>query len=62
MIFSKRNAGRWVASKGEKVVATSRKLESLVKKIDARKDKDSIRFDLVPPHTYFAGTSANFIH
>jgi hypothetical protein len=57
MIFSKKNAGKWVASKGEKVVATSRELNVLVKKVEARKDKKDIRFDLVPPHSYFAGTS-----
>ena len=57
MIFSKKNAGKWVASKGEKVVATSTALKTLVKKVEARKDKASIRYDLVPPHSFFAGTS-----
>jgi hypothetical protein len=56
MIFSKKHAGKWVASNGEKVVATSRVLKTLVKEIETRKDKDAIRFDLVPPHTFFAGT------
>lgn len=55
VIFSKKNAGKWVASKGEKVIATGSKLEPLVKKIEKRKDKDAIRFDLVPPHSHFAG-------
>jgi len=57
MIFSRKNAGKWVASKGEKVVATSKKLDVLVKKIDARKDKKSIRFDKVPQHLNFVGFS-----
>lgn len=57
MIFSKKNAGKWVASKGEKVIATSRKLDSLMKKVETRKDRDTLRFDLVPTHSYFAGTS-----
>jgi hypothetical protein len=55
MVFSKRNAGKWVASKGERVIATSKTLSTLVKKVEARKDKAAIRFDLVPPHSYFAG-------
>ena len=59
MIFSKKNAGKWVASNGEKVVATSRELGTLVKKVGARKDKDAIRYDLVPSHSYFAGISGN---
>lgn len=55
MIFSKKNAGKWVASKGEKVIATGAKLQPLMKKLQTRKDKDALRFDLVPPHQYFAG-------
>lgn len=55
MIFSKKNAGKWVASKGDKVIATSKNLNSLVRKIDARKDKESIRYSLVPLHQHFAG-------
>jgi hypothetical protein len=55
MIFSKKNAGKWVASKGDKVVATSRGLSTLMKKIQTREDKDALRFDRVPKHQYFAG-------
>ena len=55
MVFTKKNAGKWVASKGNTVVATSKNLSTLVKKIDARTDKKAIRFDLVPPHSHFAG-------
>jgi hypothetical protein len=55
MIFSRKNAGKWVASKGDKVIASSPKLPSLMKKIEARDDKDSIRFDRVPKHPHFAG-------
>jgi Family of unknown function (DUF5678) len=55
MIFSKKNAGKWVASKGGKVIATNAKLEPLMKKIDSRKDKNSICYDLVPPPYHFAG-------
>lgn len=49
MIFSKKNAGKWVASKGQRVVATNVKLPDLMKKIETRKDKAEIRFDKVPP-------------
>ncbi|MDD5056096.1 MAG: hypothetical protein PHZ00_07585 [Candidatus Peribacteraceae bacterium] len=55
MIFSKKNAGKWVASKGEKIVGTSHELGTLVRKVGARKDKNAIRYDLIPPHSYFAG-------
>ena len=53
MIFSKKNAGRWVASKGKRVVATDLKLSPLVRKMEDRKDKDDIRYTLVP-HFPFA--------
>jgi len=56
MIFSRKNAGKWVARKGDKVVAAADNLETLVKKVEARKDHASIRFDLVPPQQYFAGS------
>ena len=55
MIFSKKNAGKWVASKGEKVVATSKSLPTLMKKVNGREDKAAIRYDRVPQHPYFAG-------
>ena len=55
MIFTRKNAGKWVASKGDKVVATGTSLKTLVKKVEARKDKKAIRFDLVPPTQHFAG-------
>ncbi len=55
MIFSKKNAGKWVASKGDKVIATGKKLPALMKKIESRTDKNEIGFDLVPPQQYFAG-------
>lgn len=62
MIFSKKNAGKWVASRGDKVVATSPKLADLVKKVEKRKDKASIRFDLVPRTQYFAGGCGVLLH
>jgi hypothetical protein len=56
MIFSRKNAGKWVASKNNKVVETSRSLNALVKKVASRKDKDDIVFDRVPNQPYFAGS------
>lgn len=55
MIFSKENAGKWVASNNGKVVATGKQLPALMKKIDKRKDKNTITFDLVPPYQNFSG-------
>lgn len=55
MIFSKKNAGKWVASKEGKIIATGKKLPQVMKKVEARKDRDAIGFDLVPPQQYFAG-------
>jgi hypothetical protein len=56
MIFSRKNAGKWVASNGNKVVASSAKLPSLMKKVEARKDKSVLRFDLVPKQQSFVGS------
>lgn len=55
MVFSRKNAGKWVASKDGKVIAAAEALPNLVKRIETRKDKNAIRFDLVPPQSYFAG-------
>jgi hypothetical protein len=62
MIFSKKNAGKWVASKDGKVIATSKKLPVLMKKVETRKDREAIGFDLVPPQQFFAGFCAVPIH
>ena len=55
MVFSRKNAGKWVASKNNRVVETSGSLNALMKKISSRKDKEQIVFDLVPKHSYFVG-------
>lgn len=62
VIFSKKNAGKWVASKNGKVIAASAKLPTLMKKVASRKDKDAIGFDLVPPQQYFAGAYGVPLH
>ena len=55
MIFSRQNAGKWVASKNGKVIATSKTLPLLRRKMAKRKDGDAIGYDLVPKQPYFAG-------
>jgi hypothetical protein len=55
MLFSKKNAGKWVASKNNRVIGTSRSLPALMKKVAVRKDSNDIVFDLVPKQTFFAG-------
>ena len=62
VIFSKKNAGKWVASKDGKVIATDKKLPTLMKKMEKRKDRDAIGFDRVPPHQYFAGGNGVSLH
>jgi len=42
MIFSKKNAGKWVASKGNRVVATGSKLQTLLNKKEVKNNFKSI--------------------
>ncbi len=55
MIFSKKNAGKWVASTQGKVVAVSAKLDVLYKKIGKRDDRKKIQFDKVPSGSFIGG-------
>ena len=55
MIFSKKNAGKWVAIKDGKVVAAGAKLDNVMKKVQSRQDRAAIRFDRVPKQPYVAG-------
>ncbi|MBI3618875.1 hypothetical protein HY213_02455 [Candidatus Peregrinibacteria bacterium] len=48
MKFTKEHAGKWVATKGEKVIATDTGFQRLFKRMHARKDRDSIAYDLIP--------------
>lgn len=48
MKFTASHAGKWVATKGDKVVATGKTFQEVKKKISSRKDRDSLWFDLVP--------------
>ncbi|MBI3336205.1 hypothetical protein HYZ98_01405 [Candidatus Peregrinibacteria bacterium] len=55
MIFSRENAGKWVASKNSKVIDASRKLPVLLKKIEKRDDRQNIRFARVPKNLNITG-------
>ncbi len=55
IIFSHKNAGKWVASKNGKVVASDPKLDTVMSKIKTRKDRKDIWFALVPKQAHFAG-------
>lgn len=54
MIFSKKNAGKWVASKKGKVIATDEHLSKVLRKVKHYK-KENIRLDLVPKTPIIAG-------
>ena len=54
MIFSKKNAGKWVASKSGKVLATDARLSMVLQKVKRHKKQD-IRLDLVPKTPFIAG-------
>lgn len=57
MIFCRKNAGKWVASKKGKVVDSSKNLHTLLKRVEKRPDRTSIAFDIVPKHLNFVGES-----
>lgn len=57
MIYSKKNAGKWVASKKGKVIATDSKLATVLQKVRKYK-KEDICLDLVPPTPYIIGAIA----
>jgi hypothetical protein len=54
MIYSKKNAGKWVASKNGKVLAADAKLSTVLKKVQAYK-KEDIRLDIIPTSEYIIG-------
>lgn len=51
MKFTKKHVGKWVATKGEKIIATDVGFGTLWKRISSRKDRGQIKFDLVPKGT-----------
>ena len=54
MIYSKKNAGKWVASKDGKVLATDTRLSRVLQKVKRYK-KDDILLDRVPKTPFIIG-------
>lgn len=48
MKFTEEHAGKWVATRNHKVIDSSKSLNSLMKKVEKRKDHAKVRFALVP--------------
>lgn len=48
MKYTKQQAGKWVAVKENKVIATGKDFAPLQRKIVKRKDSADVRFSLVP--------------
>jgi hypothetical protein len=57
MIYSKKNAGKWVASTNGKVIAADRRLSKVMDKVKNR-DPDTVLLDLVPKTSFLAGAHA----
>tara|TARA_Y100000310_G_scaffold342151_1_gene444007 strand:+ start:2479 stop:2658 length:180 start_codon:yes stop_codon:yes gene_type:complete len=48
MNFKEEHAGKWVATKNHRVVDSSKNLDTLMGRVDKRKDKEKVRFALIP--------------
>lgn len=48
MRFEMQHAGKWVATKGEKIVDSSKSLKALMRRTSKRSDKSHVRYSLVP--------------
>jgi len=48
MEFRQEHAGKWVATRKQKVVDSAKSLQSLVKRVEKRKDRSEVRFARVP--------------
>jgi len=48
MRFKKSHAGKWVASRGGEVIATGKKLGSVMGRVESKKGKQKIIYTLVP--------------
>ena len=57
VIFSRKNAGKWVASKNGKVLAADRRLSKVLQQVKGY-DRDAIRLDIVPKTPFLAGAHA----
>lgn len=48
MKIEKKYAGKWIAIKNSRVIVSEKTLTKLTKKVEKRRDKNSLRFTLVP--------------
>ena len=54
MIFSRKNAGLWVASKKGKLVESAKELKTLLRKVEKREDRKDLWFTRVPENLNYA--------
>lgn len=54
MKYTKAQAGKWVASKDDKVIASDKTFAKLILKVKKRKDSKTLMYSLVPKG-YIAG-------
>ena len=57
MIFSKKNAGKWVATKGKRIIAVDAHLSGVLKKVKSH-DQDSLQLAFIPKTRFLAGFHA----
>lgn len=48
MKFEAKYQGKWVAAKGDKIIADSTTLNKLMQKVQKKEDPNNLRFSLVP--------------
>lgn len=54
MIFQAKHAGKWVAAKGDKIIADAKTLTKLMAKVKKKEDPKKLEYSLVP-RGYIAG-------
>jgi hypothetical protein len=48
MKYEKKHAGKWIAAKKDKVIASDTTLNKLMKKVEKTERKEEIKFALIP--------------
>lgn len=48
MKFEKKHLGKWVATKGHKVIASKKSLKKLITEVKKKDKSENIRYTLVP--------------
>ena len=54
MLFSRKNAGLWVASKKGKLVESAKELKTLLRKVEKGEDRKDLWFTRVPENLNYA--------